>query len=106
MPAQYAADAAPSLGPRHDGVIGTASDPVGTDLILAIVSSQPLFTLPRPKTQESADTYLTKLQAAIDLVRRDGGSVSVKLLSVHIVRTELVIPRPPPLDHWQALRLG
>ena len=42
-------------------------EPYGTDMIIAVASSQPLFDRPRPGNAETADVYLRDLQAAIEL---------------------------------------
>jgi hypothetical protein len=84
MPPRYSANAEVRLGPNHDGNIGTVSEPYGTDLILAVASSQPLLA-PRPN-QEDAATYLSRLQAAVDAVRRQGGQVSVGLLALETAK--------------------
>jgi eukaryotic-like serine/threonine-protein kinase len=39
--------------------------PYGTDMIIAVVSSQPLFGTPRPSNVEHSDTYLHDLASAI-----------------------------------------
>jgi hypothetical protein len=46
--------------------VGAVGPPFGTDVILAIASSTPLFPKPRPADSETAQTYLPALQAALD----------------------------------------
>ena len=52
------------------------SEPYGTDMIMAVASSQPLFDRPRPRNEETADVYLRELQSAIDAARQRGASLS------------------------------
>jgi hypothetical protein len=40
--------------------------PYGTDLVIAVASSEPLFNRPRPRNEETSDVYLRDLQAAIN----------------------------------------
>ena len=46
--------------------------PYGTDMIIAIASSQPLFDRPRPDNVESAAEYLRDLQAAVEAAQGRG----------------------------------
>jgi hypothetical protein len=50
----------------------TIGSPYGTDMIIAVASSQPLFDRQRPQNAETAATYLRDLQAAIDTARQHG----------------------------------
>ena len=50
--------------------------PYGTDMIIAVASSRPLFDKPRPSNAETAAVYLRDLQAAIDLARQRGDRVA------------------------------
>jgi eukaryotic-like serine/threonine-protein kinase len=50
----------------------TISEPYGTDMIMAIASSEPLFDRPRPGNAETLSVYLRDLQAAIDRARQRG----------------------------------
>ena len=54
----------------------TISEPYGTDMIIAVASSAPLFASPRPDNAESADSYLRDLQAAIETARQHGVHVA------------------------------
>jgi serine/threonine-protein kinase len=56
--------------------------PYGTDMIIAIASSQPLFTKPRPANVEAAATYLRELDAAVQAVRDGGAKLAVNALLV------------------------
>jgi hypothetical protein len=47
-------------------------EPYGTDLIIAIASSQPLFDKPRPSNVERSDVYLRDLAAAVASARAAG----------------------------------
>ena len=53
----------------------TVGPPFGTDMIVAIVSTAPLFTKPPPADQP-LPAYLASLGSAIDGLRRRGGTVS------------------------------
>jgi serine/threonine-protein kinase len=50
----------------------TISEPYGTDMIIAVASSEPLFDHPRPGNAEKVDVYLRDLQTAIDNARQRG----------------------------------
>jgi hypothetical protein len=50
--------------------------PYGTDMIIAIASSDPLFERPRPSNAELADDYLLELQAATDRLRLRGARLA------------------------------
>jgi hypothetical protein len=50
--------------------------PYGTDMIIAVASSQPLFDKPRPNNAEQAATYLHDLQATIDAAGQRGEHVA------------------------------
>jgi eukaryotic-like serine/threonine-protein kinase len=50
----------------------TISEPYGTDMIMAIASSESLFDRPRPGNAETLSVYLRDLQAAIDRARQRG----------------------------------
>jgi eukaryotic-like serine/threonine-protein kinase len=56
--------------------------PYGTDMIIAVVSSQPLFDKPRPSNVEHADTYLHDLAAAIRTGQHAGMQVAGNALLV------------------------
>ena len=60
----------------------TISAPYGTDMIIAIASSQPLFDKSRANNAEQAATYLHDLQAAIDAARQRGEHVSGAALTL------------------------
>nr|WP_275112944.1 serine/threonine-protein kinase [Rhodopila globiformis] len=55
--------------------------PYGTDMIIAIASSQPLFTKPRPANVEPAAAYLPELDAAAQAVH-GGAKLTVNALLV------------------------
>lgn len=50
----------------------TISEPYGTDMIIAVASSEPLFPRSRQGNAETADVYVRDLQAAIDAARQRG----------------------------------
>ena len=55
--------------------------PFGTDLIVAVVSSAPLFATPRP-VDESVPAYLQALRAALDDAQRKGAKISANAFLV------------------------
>ena len=72
----YAARTQIDLGtPRQDFDGWHVGPPFGTDMIIAVASTAPLFTRPLPDTQPLA-AYLASLQAAMEALRRRGGSVA------------------------------
>jgi len=64
----------------HPGWV--ASPPYGTDMIIAIASSQPLFDHPRPGNVEEAATYLRALQQAVDAARQRGAELAGNAITV------------------------
>jgi eukaryotic-like serine/threonine-protein kinase len=56
--------------------------PYGTDMIIAVVSTQPLFAKPRPSNVEHADTYLHDLASAIRTGQHAGMQVAGNALLV------------------------
>ena len=56
--------------------------PYGIDMIIAVASSQPLFSRPRPGNAETADVYLRDLQAAIDLAQQQGSRLAGAALTL------------------------
>jgi serine/threonine-protein kinase len=75
----YAAGTTLALGDPKDG-IGTVGPPFGTDVILAVASSAPLWAKPRPAETETAQDYLPALQAAVDAARRGNAKVTGRVL--------------------------
>jgi len=61
--------------------LGTVAAPFGTDMIIAIASSAPLFPAQRT-ADESASDYLPALRTALQNVATVGGSVSVAAIPV------------------------
>jgi eukaryotic-like serine/threonine-protein kinase len=51
-------------------------EPYGTDMIIAVASSEPLFDRPRPSNAETAEVYLRDLQAAIEALRQRGAHLA------------------------------
>ena len=68
QPRTYAAGEPVSLG--HPS--WTIGEPYGTDMIIAVASSEPLFDRPRPGNAETVNVYLRDLQTAIDRARQRG----------------------------------
>jgi eukaryotic-like serine/threonine-protein kinase len=54
----------------------TITPPYGTDMIIAIASSQPLFDRPRPSNGETADVYLRALQTALERAHQRGDAIA------------------------------
>jgi eukaryotic-like serine/threonine-protein kinase len=50
--------------------------PYGTDIIIGVASSEPLFDRPRPSNSETADVYLRDLQSAVDNLRPRGARLA------------------------------
>jgi serine/threonine-protein kinase len=50
--------------------------PYGTDIIIGIASSEPLFDRPRASNSETADAYLRDLQNAVDNLRQRGARLA------------------------------
>jgi hypothetical protein len=50
--------------------------PYGTDMVIAVASSEALFNRPRPRNEETADVYLRDLQAAIYNALQHGARVA------------------------------
>ena len=65
--------------PRSDFEGWHVGPPFGTDRIVAVASTAPLFSRPLPDTQPLA-SYLSALQSAIEALRRRGGSVAAAAL--------------------------
>ena len=72
---RYRAGETVGLGPNGDPLVGHVSEPYGTDIVVAIVSSQPLFAARRPDA-EAGEAYLNALDAAVEDLRRRGGRVA------------------------------
>jgi serine/threonine-protein kinase len=74
----------PKLSPGQTTVteqIGTVSAPYGTDLMIAIASSVPLFTTPRKQIESDTD-YLPALRLALQNAVSTGAKVSVAAIPV------------------------
>jgi serine/threonine-protein kinase len=80
----FAANATLPLGDAKQGV-GAVGPPFGTDVILAIASSVPLFARRRPGDEETAAAYLPALQAAIDAARRANAKITARALVLETV---------------------
>jgi serine/threonine protein kinase len=77
-----AASSAKTLGdPTKGGASWQVSAPYGTDMIIAIATSTPLFTSPRAQDENASD-YLPALRAALQNVASSGGSVAVAAIPV------------------------
>jgi hypothetical protein len=63
------------LGPGGNDLVGRASPPYGSDLLVAIVSSQPLLLGTRP-AKEAGGRFIEELDAAMVALRQRGGLVA------------------------------
>ncbi len=76
------AGAAKTLGdPAHGGASWQVSAPYGTDMIIAIASSAPLFATPRAQGENASD-YLPALRQALQTAVSSGAKVSVNAIPV------------------------
>jgi hypothetical protein len=75
----YPAGTTLALGDPKEGV-GAVGPPFGTDVILAVASSTPLFAKPRPSQTETVQDYLPALQAAVDAARRGNTKLTGRVL--------------------------
>jgi hypothetical protein len=79
-PRSYPAGSHQVLGdPATGGARWEVGAPYGTDMIMAVASSTPLFSQKR-KDLEEADGYLRSLQNAIETAQRHGGRVTADAL--------------------------
>jgi eukaryotic-like serine/threonine-protein kinase len=75
-----------SLGDAHAGhPAWEVGPPYGTDMIIAIASTQPLFDRPRPDNVESGAEYLRELQAAVDAAQRRGARLIGSAMTVDTI---------------------
>ncbi len=78
--AAIVADPPRTFGPAEPVNLGHPSwqigEPYGTDMVIAVASSEPLFERPRPSNAETADVYLRDLQAAIEALRLRGARLA------------------------------
>lgn len=87
-PQTYGARATGMLGTKREDSPGwQVGKPFGTDMIVAIVSTAPLFSKPLPDDQPLG-AYLSSLRSAIDTLRRRGGTVAVAAQTVETVETK------------------
>jgi predicted Ser/Thr protein kinase len=75
----YPAGTTLTLGNAKEGV-GAVGPPFGTDVILAVASSTPLFAKPRSSETETVQDYLPALQAAVDAARRGNAKLTGRVL--------------------------
>lgn len=79
---QFAAGATKVLGdPAHGGASWQVSAPFGTDMIISIASSVPLFTTLRPQDENASD-YLPALRQALQNAASSGAKISVAAIPV------------------------
>ncbi len=67
-------------GPGHPA--WEVAPPYGTDMIIAIASSQPLFDRPRPDNVETAAEYLPELQTAVESAQRRNARLTGSAITV------------------------
>ena len=65
-----------AVKPGENGLVGNVGWPFGTDLIIGVASSAPLFAKARAHDEEAAMAYLKDLQSAIDDAKRRGAQVT------------------------------
>jgi hypothetical protein len=83
----YAARTQLALGkPRQDFEGWHVGPPFGTDMIIAVASTAPLFAKPLPDSQPLS-TYLSALQSAMDSLRRRGGTVAAAAVTIDTRRS-------------------
>jgi hypothetical protein len=80
----YPAGTTLALGDPKLGV-GAVGPPFGTDVILAVASSTPLWAKPRPAETETAQDYLPALQAALDAARERNAKLTGRALVLETV---------------------
>ncbi|MDE1907265.1 MAG: DUF4384 domain-containing protein, partial [Rhodospirillales bacterium] len=79
---KFPAGGAKTLGdPAHGGASWQVSAPYGTDMILTIASSAPLFTTARPQDENASD-YLPALRMALQNAASNGAQISVAAIPV------------------------
>ena len=79
---QFPAGSSKVLGdPAHGGASWQISAPYGTDMIISIASSVPLFTKLRPQDENASD-YLPALRTALQNAASGGAQISVAVIPV------------------------
>ena len=79
----YASGASPGFGDSKPGAQRWAVDePFGTDLVIAISTSSPLFR-PAQALPNNLDAYLQDLRTALAQTQRNNSRVSVSVLPIH-----------------------
>jgi serine/threonine-protein kinase len=76
---RHQAGAMVGLGRGGDDLIGRVSPPYGSDILVAIVTSKPLFAVRRP-VEEAGAQFINELDAALAALRRGGGQVAADAL--------------------------
>jgi serine/threonine-protein kinase len=85
-PRVFRAGEAVDLGePRAGHPAWEVGPPYGTDMIIAVASSQPLFDRPRPGNVETVADYLRTLQAAVDAAQRNGARLAGSAITVDTI---------------------
>jgi hypothetical protein len=78
-PPRYRASAVVGLGRGGDDLVGRVSPPYGTDIVVAIVSSKPLFAVRRPVAEDGAK-FVNELAGAMAALRQAGGQAAADAL--------------------------
>jgi tRNA A-37 threonylcarbamoyl transferase component Bud32 len=78
-PPRHQAGTMVGLGRGGDDLVGRVSPPYGTDIVVAIVSSKPLFAVRRPVEEDGAK-FINELAAAMAALRQAGGHVAADAL--------------------------
>jgi hypothetical protein len=68
--------------------------PFGTNLVLAVTSSAPVFTEPRPPAEDAA-AYLDALAARLERLATDGATIDMMTFVVETVAPEMAAGRLP-----------
>jgi hypothetical protein len=62
-----------------------AGEPYGTDMVIAVAASQPLFAAPRPGMMENESDYIRDLAAAVERARAAGVRLSANVRTVKVL---------------------
>ncbi len=84
-PPRERAGATIGLGRGGDDLIGRVSPPYGTDILVAIISSEPLFA-ERRLVEEAGGPFMDALEAALAALRQRGGHVAADALVLKTAR--------------------
>ena len=78
--AKIAADLPRAFAPGETLDLGNPKwligEPYGTDIIIAVASSEPLFDRPRPSNSEPVEVYIRDLQTAVEILPQRGARLT------------------------------